>query len=671
MRNLTSALTRRRRLAVALTVFTLNAAALALFVAGPMSPLAAQGKDKKGGPSPLKLVPEDAVGFIHVHVADLMKSKLVQLLPAEERQAMLRDLSAFLPLEQVDTVTIAWYRPFPLSGGPGPFPDRPGAPGPKAVVEPPPPPSAPDRKEAPPKDLKDAPKSVPPKEPDRKESGKQDKPAAVPPDARGTQAGRKDSGPAGEGPDRPDGPEADRFILIVHLRTDITQAKLADRVPGKPAKVKGKAIIESPLLSLHLLNSRTVVGASTTPALLRLLARPAPAAFKGPLAPALELAASGKHTVTAGQAVPEKMLKDELARALELDFAPGTERAILRALVPLLKARPAAVALDLGKVPAAVAQLHYADEAEAKKGATAAQDALVLLRIFGVGVAEEILIGREEPTTEPAAVEAVARWKLLIGDLEEALRTARVETRGKVVHVAAQLPDDLAKLQDRARAAAKELLDDPEFLKGRWRATSQNNLKQIGLALLNFHDTNMRLPPPAICDPDGKPLLSWRVAILPFIEQDPLYREFKLNEPWDSPHNMKLLEKMPKVYAPVGVRTKEPHTTFYQAFVSPAETNPGAGFILNAKQGLRITDFLDGTSNTIVVAEAAEPVPWTKPADLPFDPKGPLPKLGGPFAPGFTALFMDASTRFFSRPPDDATLRALITRNGGEVVVLP
>src|SRR5207244_2364868 len=119
-------------------------------------------------------------------------------------------------------------------------------------------------------------------------------------------------------------------------------------------------------------------------------------------------------------------------------------------------------------------------------------------------------------------------------------------------------------------------------------------------------------PPPAKTA-NGKPLLSWRVLILPYIEQDALYRQFKLDEPWDSPHNLKLLPLMPKIYAPVGAKPKEPHSTYYQAIVGPGaaweHTKDG--------KGMRIQNFTDGTSNTITVAEAREAVPWTKPDDIP------------------------------------------------------
>jgi RNA polymerase sigma factor (sigma-70 family) len=78
----------------------------------------------------------------------------------------------------------------------------------------------------------------------------------------------------------------------------------------------------------------------------------------------------------------------------------------------------------------------------------------------------------------------------------------------------------------------------------------RNNLKQIGLAMHTYREAHGRFPAPAILGKDGKPLLSWRVAILPYIVEDGLYQSFKLDEPWDSPHNKRLLERMPGLYAP-------------------------------------------------------------------------------------------------------------------------
>ena len=154
-------------------------------------------------------------------------------------------------------------------------------------------------------------------------------------------------------------------------------------------------------------------------------------------------------------------------------------------------------------------------------------------------------------------------------------------------------------------------------------AQALNNLKQIGLALDNYHHDHGRFPPSAVYSPDGRPLYSWRVLILPYLEQKDLYDEFDLNEAWDSPHNRELLARRPAVYDSVGIAT-EPTLTYSQVFV-------GEGAAFEGRQGTTLADFPDGPERTLLVVEAADPVPWTKPIDLPFMAGTQLPPLGGRF----------------------------------------
>jgi RNA polymerase sigma factor (sigma-70 family) len=161
---------------------------------------------------------------------------------------------------------------------------------------------------------------------------------------------------------------------------------------------------------------------------------------------------------------------------------------------------------------------------------------------------------------------------------------------------------------------------------------------------------------------NAKALLSWRVAILPFIGEDNLYKQFKLDQPWDSEHNKKLLAQMPAAYAPPGARDRDGDKTYYQAIV-------GAGAAWEPRTQLRWpVSITDGTSNTILVVEAATPVPWTKPEDLPYVADQGLPKFGGLFGGDFHALLADGSVVFLSRNADEVNLRGAITRAGGEVV---
>lgn len=194
----------------------------------------------------------------------------------------------------------------------------------------------------------------------------------------------------------------------------------------------------------------------------------------------------------------------------------------------------------------------------------------------------------------------------------------------------------------------------------------RNNLKQLSLAMYCFAQANDgSLPPPAICSPDGKPLLSWRVALLPYLEQQELYDHFRLNEPWDSPHNITLLPRMPSVFefdADDNIRT--PNNTFFQVLVGPGTAFEGA-------KGLRVPgDFPDGASSTILIVEANHPVPWTAPEELSYAPHGPLPSLGGHGRDGFLVAMSDASARWVSKKTSAVAIRAAITRNGGEKIRL-
>jgi hypothetical protein len=201
------------------------------------------------------------------------------------------------------------------------------------------------------------------------------------------------------------------------------------------------------------------------------------------------------------------------------------------------------------------------------------------------------------------------------------------------------------------------------------RARSANNLKQIALAFHNHEAAFGCFPGAAVRGKDGRALLSWRVAILPFLEEDKLYRQFRLDEAWDGPNNKKLLAKMPAVYGLPRVKLATAHATFYRVFTGPdapfkpALERPGPG-----PAGPRLVAITDGTSNTLLVVEAGEAVPWTKPDELVYDAKKPLPKLGGLFPEGIHVAMMDGSVKFLSRKAPEIVLRAAITPHGGEVI---
>jgi prepilin-type processing-associated H-X9-DG protein len=189
------------------------------------------------------------------------------------------------------------------------------------------------------------------------------------------------------------------------------------------------------------------------------------------------------------------------------------------------------------------------------------------------------------------------------------------------------------------------------------RIHSANSLKQLALAVQAYHRKHGHIPPWAFYGPDGRPLLSWRVALLPFLEQEPLFKKFRLDEPWDGPHNKALLPLMPRLFDATESLVDEPGMTYYQVFVGP-----GGAFEKEPGKRLRFADIRDGTANTLLAVEAGAAVPWTKPADLFFAPDQPLPAVGGLFANGFNACFFDGHVRFLSSKlaADEKSLRALI-----------
>jgi hypothetical protein len=197
------------------------------------------------------------------------------------------------------------------------------------------------------------------------------------------------------------------------------------------------------------------------------------------------------------------------------------------------------------------------------------------------------------------------------------------------------------------------------------RMQSINNLKQIGLAMHVYADARKTFPPDASRDKEGKRLLSWRVLVLPYLDQADLYKEFHLDEPWDSEHNRKLIGKMPAFYADpqLSKADRAQGKTTYLGVAGPTG-------MFGQPEGLRIANVIDGLSNTLMVVDAnnEHAVVWTKPDDwTPADEK-PLNALVGHYPKAFLALFGDGSVRLLMESIDEKTLRAIISYKGGELV---
>jgi beta-lactamase regulating signal transducer with metallopeptidase domain len=190
--------------------------------------------------------------------------------------------------------------------------------------------------------------------------------------------------------------------------------------------------------------------------------------------------------------------------------------------------------------------------------------------------------------------------------------------------------------------------------------STMNHLAQLGLAMHNYHSVHKHFPPAAVMGPDGKTPHSWRVELLPFLEGESLYREYKMNEPWDSPVNKQVLDKMPAVFrSPFD----DPQSTKsgYYVFTGP-------GTVFEGSQGTAFQDMTDGTTNTLLLVESKQDVPWTKPEDIPFDPTKPPSSVRNFGGDKFFACMADGSRRAIRNDKVQSQLAWLILRNDGHPI---
>ena len=204
------------------------------------------------------------------------------------------------------------------------------------------------------------------------------------------------------------------------------------------------------------------------------------------------------------------------------------------------------------------------------------------------------------------------------------------------------------------------------------RSQCSNNLKQIGLGIHSYHDVYKCFPAAVLTDEDGQPMRSWRVAILPFIEQQPLFEEYDFSEPWDGPSNQALHGvSLPAYRCPSDAGPDSVETSY--VMIVGERTIGGT-----PDETVRIADVRDGTSNTIVAIEvAASGIHWMEPRDMTVDEavdyitnwRASGQRL--PHPGGINVVFCDGSTHFISDSIDPQTLRAMMTRDEGQPVSVP
>ena len=196
-----------------------------------------------------------------------------------------------------------------------------------------------------------------------------------------------------------------------------------------------------------------------------------------------------------------------------------------------------------------------------------------------------------------------------------------------------------------------------------WETESLAKLRFIVQGLSAYHKAVEHYPAQAIHGKE-KPLLSWRVALLPYLGQAKLFSEFNLTEPWDSPTNKRLVAKIPPVYQTPG-RTVDGKT----CYLVPV----GPGTIFGSREGMAEGAITDGKSKTLIVVEADEDraVTWTEPEDLAYSALRPFAGLGMFRGGKFLGVFADGKVRAFPTGLEETSMQALFSTNGRELVELP
>ena len=203
------------------------------------------------------------------------------------------------------------------------------------------------------------------------------------------------------------------------------------------------------------------------------------------------------------------------------------------------------------------------------------------------------------------------------------------------------------------------------------RAMCMNNMKQIGLAIHSYHSVYGEFPPAYVADENGRPMHSWRVLILPFLDQDWLYQMYDFEKPWDHLDNMALADMMPAIYRCPGEPMISSSETSYLMLVGPGAFSEGP-------TGRRIQEFTDGTSNTMMITESVgSGICWLEPRDCDVQRQtfrindGTAGGLQSAHPGKVNVVFADGAAYSLDEGTDPQTVRAWTTVDGGEAVQSP
>ena len=426
-------------------------------------------------------------------------------------------------------------------------------------------------------------------------------------------------------------------VSLAELQQPIVVLKLAD---GSDAKAVEDAMGKMPLERVG--NMLVASGKQS----LERIAKQSPAA-RPEIARAFEAAGDTAAQILLLPTADNRRVVEELLPALPAEVGGGSSQVLTRGVMW------AAVGIALSPRPA----IQLTIQSQDADAASAFRDKwLAMLQ----------LIGRDARIAK-----ALPRFAQLANQLEPKVKGDRIQL---ALDIESPSWKPLTKLLQTGLG---------EVQQSEMRKRTVVHFKQIGIAFHNYHDVYNTFPAAASYSPEGKPLLSWRVHILPFLDQAPLYKEFHLDEPWDSEHNRKLIERMPKTYRSRNWSPDEPTKTCLVGVTSDpdrAVAAPGGGAgapvkdrlgtMFQGRDGIKLQQVTDGTSNTILIVETdpEHAVVWTKPDDLPYDAGQPVKGFGFDENGVVPMLFCDGSVRMLKESLEAETWQRLMLRNDGNPV---
>ncbi len=342
-----------------------------------------------------------------------------------------------------------------------------------------------------------------------------------------------------------------------------------------------------------------------------------------------------------------------------IDFAPFRELLNddrnrpddLKPFLSMVEAERGLLTVTIGPTVKVETKLKFFNDKNAKK---AEPDAKAIIGLALDGIKKLNNARRRDQEADDAVLP-------LLDFAKTALDKAERKVEGQTLSVSASGEIDAA--MKKALAVAPSRIEA-----ARVRMTGVNNMKQIGLAIFNYESANGHFPHD-IMDKNGKAILSWRVQLLPYLEQEALWKQLDLTKPWDDVANTKFVEQMPEVFQFPSREKTEKGFTYFQSFTAPELVEVGNPFMVPGRK-LGIGKITDGSSNTLMVVDGETAVNWLKPGDLPYDPKK-LPNIGNPKTGKFLGCLCDGSVQTFDlKKIGEKNLHALITTDGGDIVDL-